>query len=99
MQNTKGNINKFSENNNVLEYTPPKVTKNFLKELIETKLCCCGSELDPKKNKDRVEATKLSPEIKTAGTKHIQVTNPDHVITVTVENFARKRLTINKYAA
>ena len=56
MQNTKDNINKFSENNNVLEYTPPKVTKNFLKELIETKLCCCGSELDPKKNKDRVEA-------------------------------------------
>lgn len=56
MQNTKDNINRFSENNNVTQYTPPKVTKNFLKELIETKVCCCGCDLDPKKNKDRVKA-------------------------------------------
>tara|TARA_B110000196_G_scaffold48444_1_gene39060 strand:- start:2176 stop:4500 length:2325 start_codon:yes stop_codon:yes gene_type:complete len=49
-------LKEFRDNINIERYTPPPLTKEYLEQLLNEKLCCCGTVLDEKKTPDLVKA-------------------------------------------
>ena len=82
--------------------TDPKAAGKWASEKA-IKLCppACEINANPIRinQPNSVVAKKPSPELNIIGTMHKHVTNPDHVITVTVEKDLLNRLIAIKYAA